>query len=633
MSRKYKKKSKGCFDDTYELIKLIRSEGESKKVLPPSERDYRIERSAEDPQFFFKTYLSHWFVSEPAPFHYQIPDLFKIKNRPIIIVAPRGGAKSTFLRAETIRLILTGKQPFMVRVEENERMASKVIFNIRREVEDNPLIRADFGNVQGQPWQASELMFRNGCLLWGRGRRQPIRGTISGHNRPTGIIYNDIESPDQVNNKEQTEMIYDALFKVALPALAPPIAGGGFLAVVGTILGKESMLAKLIDNEVSTTIKYPALTPRKSGDDGVISLLLGKVSRDVGRIMDHIDSIPPSEDEYDPVYMERRASFFRKRSNYVNLISKLESYWPARFPIEELLIYAATMGTVAFLQEYQHIPTDSLDGVFKREWFERAYYKPEDIGNAGLIRATFLDPSYKDHTGADYKAFVTGIYDPSCNTGYVVHALVRNGTLDEMIQWAFEISGDFLTGNVRVGNRTIPESAFRDSIFAYESNGAQEWLEPMFEENSKRFGFRLPKITGVLHKGNKNARILKLSYPVERGQLRMDPGSSDQAIVIDECCFLTNKGYHDDGADAMEGWWSVVEKSRITLSISSRDSMPMRRIGDRGRVADNGYNYGKGIDETIEGALRKQIASGKKRRYRSITGISKPAAGLRYFGR
>lgn len=551
----------------------------SEKPLPYSEKKERVERCAVDPQFFFTTYLWKYFFNDPAPYHKELPVLFSTNNYnvPLVILAPRGGAKSTFLFGETLRLLITGQQKFIIRVEESERIANKEIFKIRNEIETNTQIYEDFGNMKSQPWTASELYFSNGCMLWGRGRRQPVRGTTHKQWRPTGIIYNDVESSKQVMNQSLTDEIYNALFTEAIPALNPRSAGGGFLAVVGTLLGEDSMLAQLIDPErspLTRKIDYKALI----GEDSVIELLLDKVSQDVGKISE----FTTGRNTNDKKVSEAGRRFFRTRPDYMELLSKVRSYWPAQYPVEDLLLSAATIGTPQFKQEFLHIPINSSSsGPFVRKWFYRRSntFDIGDIPKRNLMRAIFLDPSYRDSPTSDEKAFITGFYDLDIGVGYVVDVTAGTMSFDDMVKTAFQLAKEFLIGDVMVQGVRFPNEAFVSSIFGYENNGAQQWLESVFQDNASKYGFYLPKITGVTHTGNKIARISQLSYYIERARIRLDVSDDEHKKVVNQLCSLSNRKVYDDRADALEGWWSLVEGVKADIIMASKDIGFSRAVG------------------------------------------------------
>jgi hypothetical protein len=551
------KQIKAQFQDIYNHIEQMAEHGnDQRKLLPFSEKSERVSRSKYDPQFFYKTYLGKtYFKNDPAPYHLQLPTLFEFKQRPLIIIAPRSGAKTTFLVGETLRRIATGIERFMIRVEESEKIANKEIFKIRHEIETNRQLFEDFGDLRSNPWQALELYFSNGTMLWGRGLDQPIRGISHKEWRPTGIIYNDVETPKQVQNQTLTDEIYDSLLTDVLPSLNYPINGGGFLAVVGTLLGKQSMLSRLRYAPMAKVIEYPAL----EGEAEIIELLLSKVSRDMNEIEEYMYHIEGHS--IDDVELQR--AFFTTRKDYKDLIDSVTSFWPAQYPVADLLLKAASIGIPKFKQEYLHIPIGSDGGsLIDPDWFERddSQYNIHDISEENLVRAVFLDPSYRDSKTSDDKAFVTMFYDTNSKVGYVIDVTAGKISFDDMIARSFSLTKKYLLGDVTLPGRVFPKEAFIDTLFGYEDNGAQQWLNSIFRDNSLKYGISLPKLTGITHTGKKETRIGQLSYYLERNRIKFDFESDQQKLLRNELCNLGNRRMHDDRADALEGCWSLVEK-------------------------------------------------------------------------
>lgn len=565
------KEARAGFRDLYDRIGEMSTDED--RLLPRKDRLDRIERSKVDPLFFYQTYLSRYFTNEPADFHSQLPENFQVTQIPIVICAPRGGAKSTIVFAESLRLIVTGLQKFLIRVEESEVIARKEIYKLKAELESNYQLIEDFGELRSTPWTASELYLSNGTMIWGRGRRQPVRGVSFRNWRPTGIIYNDIETPEQVANSKLTDRIYNALITEALPALQPAEGGGGFLGIVGTMLGSDCVLNKMLNHPLAIPIYYTAL----KGDEFVIDRVLDKISddaEDIGRWMKKYKGKSKAK-------VALRRSFFHKREDYNVLVDQLGSYWPDRYPVEELLLSAAA-GVPAFKQEYLHIPyDDEQNQVFKPTWFKREsnnYYITQ-IPHQNLVRAIFLDPSYKDSATSDNKAFLVGFYDIENQEGYIVDAVVKQMSYEEMVRTAFELSQTYLYDDVvlrqvidgETRTVTFERDAFIDSMFGYEDNGGQVFLENVFRDNSEKYGFVLPKLQGITHMSNKHARISRLSYYVERSKIKFDRSQDMQQIVISELTHLGDRRHHDDGADALEGLWAIVERTAGTIPFAKQD--------------------------------------------------------------
>ncbi len=145
-------------------------------------------------------------------FHIEILNSVKPGEygRQINVQAPRGTGKTTLVN-RLIPLwricykhfdIAMDRQPeeFILIVGRNERMARQRITEIRQVIEQNPLIRRDFGDLVGSPWTKTETDTRNGIGLRPLGRGSSPRGALLGDVRPTLKLCDDIEDPKRCLN-------------------------------------------------------------------------------------------------------------------------------------------------------------------------------------------------------------------------------------------------------------------------------------------------------------------------------------------------------------------------------------------------------------------------------------------------
>ena len=84
-------------------------------------------------------------------------------------------------------------------------MARQRIAEIRQVIEQNPLIRRDFGDLVGSPWTKTETDTKNGIGLRPLGRGSSPRGALIGDVRPTLKLCDDIEDPKRCLNPELRE--------------------------------------------------------------------------------------------------------------------------------------------------------------------------------------------------------------------------------------------------------------------------------------------------------------------------------------------------------------------------------------------------------------------------------------------
>lgn len=274
-----------------EIISLIHSispfpEGESKSE--------RLARAREDKFYAFRTYFPHYFTLPPAPFHEEMVALLDAR-KPVAVAAPRGHAKSTIVTfAYPLHQILFNQRRHILVISDTLQQATDFVMRMRLELEENPRILEDFGDLKTRTWGDEEFITRNGIRVLARGSGQRVRGLVYRQYRPDLILVDDLENDQNVRNPRLVKAKYQWLVEAVYPALEP----GGSLFVVGTLLSRRSVLAQLMENEAFISRLWRAID--ESGN--------------------------PS--------------------------------WPARYSRDELARLKGVMGSVAFNKEFQNDPRD-----------------------------------------------------------------------------------------------------------------------------------------------------------------------------------------------------------------------------------------------------------------------------------
>ena len=171
------------------------------------------------PELFIWFYIKDisYRILEFQDFHIQILNAIKPGDygKQINVQAPRGTGKTTIVN----RLIpiwricykdfdLAMERPpeeFILIVGRNERMARQRMSEIRQVLQQNPLIRQDFGDLVGDPWSKTETDTSNGVGLRPLGRGSSPRGALLGDVRPTLKLCDDIEDPKRCLNPDLRE--------------------------------------------------------------------------------------------------------------------------------------------------------------------------------------------------------------------------------------------------------------------------------------------------------------------------------------------------------------------------------------------------------------------------------------------
>ena len=196
---------------------------------------------SENLQFFVEDVFKEQLTSKMPEFHKEIYELVTKVDR-LVMAAPRGFAKSRMLSVfYPMHQALFQKKKDICIISASEGLAIEWLREIRREIENNPLIVRYFGDLRTGKWTENHLILNNKTRtnIRARGAGGQIRGF-----RPDLIILDDIETEDSVASSEQRNKLRNWLFKACLNTLLPH---GQFLWI-GTIISPLALLNETLDN-------------------------------------------------------------------------------------------------------------------------------------------------------------------------------------------------------------------------------------------------------------------------------------------------------------------------------------------------------------------------------------------------
>ncbi len=265
-----------------------------------------ITEGYEDPAFWCRTFLPHWFPSTMPWVHLGIlailtrrveflnkyPDTDKIikyfiykenpkeKDSPMrhiffrdsdgvlrmelsrntAIMMPRGFSKTTLVNAANLFLICYQEADFTLYISETKTHSETQIRNIKNEIETNELLIAAFGALKGATWRNDLIKTTNGVTIGCAGRGGQIRGKNEEGNRPSRIILDDVEDEESISTPDQLLKTSDWFFKSVKPAL-PRMRRDAQIIMLGTMLSADALLPSLLNDPDWTSIKFGALLP------------------------------------------------------------------------------------------------------------------------------------------------------------------------------------------------------------------------------------------------------------------------------------------------------------------------------------------------------------------------------------
>lgn len=212
-----------------------------------SDRATRLAATCQSHYLFFHWYLAPHVKYQTAEFQRE---LFRITEDPNIknaaIVAFRGSAKSTIMTLSyPLWAVLGVKQKkFVLLLSQTQNQARGMLMNLKREIENNDLLRADFGALEYQTdeWGRDSLVIRkHGARIMAASAETSIRGVRHGQYRPDLIVADDVEDVQSTKSREGRNKTYGWLMGEIIPAGDE----GTHLIVIGNLLHEDSLLLRL----------------------------------------------------------------------------------------------------------------------------------------------------------------------------------------------------------------------------------------------------------------------------------------------------------------------------------------------------------------------------------------------------
>jgi hypothetical protein len=451
----------------------------------------------------------------PADFHLYLDralhNLHLSRGRKLSLIAPRGGAKSTWCTlAYPLRCALELWEPYALILSDSAPQAVELLRHVRAELEQNPLLAATYHGVTGPgpEWREDRIRLKNGAVIEALGTGSKVRGRRNRSARPSLVIFDDVQSTADIGSPARRARAWDWATRDVLPAGDERT---NFLAV-GSALHREAVSVRLGQLAGWTGSTCPAI-----GSWPVRTDLWDRFERLATNIAD------------DGREAAARAFYAAHRAE---MDAGAAVYWPERFGIADLMLTRAELGAAAFESEYQGTP-GTIDGA---EWPADLFTRPDfwfaewpaDI----VLKVQALDPSKGASDRADFQAHVlVGL--SRFGTLYVDAELRREpGWVERAIDLAqvwcpFEVIAE---GNNTMGlMRPAAEQIVRERRAA----GLAVYLNYNERTNT----------------APKPVRIRRLSEYLRRGMIRVrnSPGGR---LLVDQLRDWP-RADHDDGPDAL----------------------------------------------------------------------------------
>lgn len=202
---------------------------------------------------FAGTFLSARYDNPmPTPqFHREVWDLYASDYPSAGAVAPRDHAKSTAFTFDFIMASVCFRvSDYVILIGSTEDKASEQLSNISEELHENKDLREEFGIVDFETDQKTEIIVvcddGHRFRILARGAEQKIRGAMWKGKRPNLIVCDDMEDDEQVESIERRKKFRRWFFRAAKQSLSK----SGRIRIHGTILHEDSLLMRLNKNSM-----------------------------------------------------------------------------------------------------------------------------------------------------------------------------------------------------------------------------------------------------------------------------------------------------------------------------------------------------------------------------------------------
>lgn len=378
----------------------------------PEKQKERKAACLADPMLFMKTYLPHYFPGEEAPCHHEWCEMAGTPGFNLI-GAPRDHSKTTTITfGLRVYYASYALRKYSMLGSDTHDQATRFTVSIKVELEDNPRLKHDFGDViaKTRQWADDYFITKSGYLVEALGRGDKWRGKKNGPYRPDDIGLDDMENNQTVKSPTVTKAIVDFILEEVLPCMEGDCAA----TMVGNVFNAKSAIAQLIARE--------------------------------------------DEETGEPLYNSKIYDAIVDEDLHITL-------WPSRWPWDKLMRRKRLVGTRAFNKEYRNKTTEE-DSPFPEE--TASYFNRIEVVNRKLIFATGVDPTATSTSKSDFRAVCTWAFDREAMMFFCMHAWIKRRSIGEMFAAAYE------QNDLYPGRSVIEENMLKDFLHEAIQNYAKQ---------------------------------------------------------------------------------------------------------------------------------------------------------------
>lgn len=390
--------------------------------------------------------------------------------RAIALCAPREQGKSTiFARLIVIWMILYGYVRFVVYFRSSADLAESFLSDTMDEFTSNERLIKDFGPQRGSVWKDGMYSLKNGAVCVALGRGAATRGLVAKARRPDLIIMDDLTTDKDKSSPRVLSGIYDWIIA----------------AVLG--LSKNALILYL--NTIFNTADPMARVQQRIAEGDLPGWLGIRLSAE---------------------------------------IDDNTALWPEYWPMEDLKLKKAEVGSAIYMIEYMSTITDGKDKSLSSKIF------------IWIPKTQIYLPDYDIHFGVDPNA--EGNDDAAIAVVGLSRTTGRYLTID---LWAL----DQASITELVDQLVAWNGKYNPSMIAWEQVAFQKVYQKLLQEILLPQGIALPFV-GVDATGSKEERARGLAPFIENGTWVHNEELKDSSEMYKINNFPM-KGLNDGPVDAL----------------------------------------------------------------------------------
>lgn len=450
--------------------------------------------------------------SKPIPqVHEEIWDLCCSDKKYVAMALPRGHGKSTAISfAYLLATLLFRQRKFAIIVSDSEYQAAMFLGQIKAALIDNQDIvnlfkvkkNKEKGIVEFVKETETDIIVEmedgHRFRVIAKGSEQKLRGLLWNGSRPDIMILDDMESDEQVMNKERREKFRKWMYGALIPALSEK----GIIRYVGTILHQDSALENLM--------------PKING------------------IFTRTDGLCTWSEKSTGMWWS--VKYAAHNSDFSKIL------WPDRWTkdgLKELRAdYVARGLPEQYSQEYLNIPVDESTAFFRKT--DLTAEVPEDKKKP-LNYYISVDLAISEKERADYSVFCVGGMDESG----ILH--IRNIVRARM-------DGAEIVETLLALQRTYEPVAF-----GIEDMQVTKAIGPYLNREMIERNTFLNIVLMKPHKSDKLTRAQAIRARMRAGGVKFDRGGDWYSTLEDEVLSFP-RSRHDDQVDALAYLGLLLEK-------------------------------------------------------------------------